>query len=146
MDRAGELTGKIVSLWNRKMPENKIGHSTYESICGGFRDRICYITTAVCRSLSKPDDCYELTLLRKYRDGYLLESPEGEALVREYYNIAPTIVKRIDKCRNADQIYQNIWQDYLKPCIRLIEEQRLEECGEVYSRMVRRLGTEYLYS
>ena len=36
--------------------------------------------------------------------------------------------------------------DYLKPCIRLIEEQRLEECGEVYSRMVRRLGTEYLYS
>ncbi len=145
-DRAGELTGKIVSLWNRKMPENKIGHSTYESICGGFRDRICYITTAVCRSLSKPDDCYELTLLRKYRDGYLLESPEGEALVREYYNIAPTIVKRIDKCRNADQIYQNICQDYLKPCIRLIEEQRLEECGEVYSRMVRRLGTEYLYS
>lgn len=33
--------------------------------------KFCYITTAVCETFGKPDDCYELRLLRTYRDGYL---------------------------------------------------------------------------
>ena len=38
------------------------------------RGIFCYITTAVCRSMDKADNCYELTTLREYRDGYLLRS------------------------------------------------------------------------
>ena len=108
------------------------------------RGLFCYITTAVCRSLDKPDDCCELTALRKYRDEYLLMSDGGRKLVEEYYNIAPTIVKRINKEKDAGEIYRGIWQDYLSPCIRLIEEDRNEECREVYSRMVRRLESDYM--
>ncbi len=145
--KASEFTGKMVELWNKKMPEYKIGHSTYEGIKGGFRKGMfCYITTAVCKSLDKPDDCYELTTLRQYRDEYLLASEGGKLLVEEYYNIAPTIVKRIDKQDNAGDIYRGIWNKYLSPCIRLIEEERKEECREVYSQMVRKLEQEYLYS
>ena len=145
--QAGSLTERMVELWNEKMPEYKIGYSTYESIKGGFKKGIfCYITTAVCRSMDKPDDCYELTTLRRYRDGYLADTKEGSEIIREYYNIAPTIVKRIDRQDNSDGIYRKIWEDYLNPCIRLIEEGRNDDCKELYIRMVRSLEKKYLYS
>ena len=146
-EKAQQLTQRMVDIWNEKMPEYKIGHSTYESIKGGFEKGIfCYITTAVCRSMDKPDDCYELTTLRRYRDGYLADTKEGSEIIREYYNIAPTIVKRIDRQDNSDGIYRKIWEDYLNPCIRLIEEGRNDDCKELYIRMVRSLEKKYLYS
>ena len=97
----------------------------------------CYITTAVCESLNKPDDCYELTTLRKYRDEYLLSTESGREIVEEYYNIAPTIVKRIGRQDDAGEIYRGIWDEYLSPCIHLIEKGRKEECKDRYSEIGR---------
>ncbi|GHU54664.1 hypothetical protein FACS1894132_09650 [Clostridia bacterium] len=57
----------------------------------------CYITTAVCTSLEKPDDCYELTLLRNFRDTFLKNQPDGETLIKPYYEDAPRIVDKINK-------------------------------------------------
>lgn len=143
--KSKEFTGMMIDLWNQAMPENKIGLSSREKIQGGFKKGLCYITTAVCKSLDKPDDCYELTLLRDYRDQYLLESPEGSNLVKEYYNIAPTIVKRINRQEDSSKIYERIWQDYLSPCVSMIEDGKKEECGILYGDMVRRLEKKYLY-
>ena len=103
------------------------------------------MTTAVCKSLHKPDDCRELTLLRNYRDTFMLETAEREKIVKEYYNVAPTIVKRIDRREDADEIYGAIWEQYLSRCIRLIEAEKPEECEKVYIRMVQELETRYLY-
>ena len=146
-ENAKAVTGRMVEIWNTKMPEYKIGHSDYDGIRNGFRKGMfCYITTAVCESLNKPDDCYELTTLRKYRDEYLLSTESGREIVEEYYNIAPTIVKRIGRQDDAGEIYRGIWDEYLSPCIHLIEKGRKEECKDRYSEMVRKLEKEYLYS
>lgn len=142
-----EITQKIIDRWNEQLPEGKIGHSTYESIRKGFRRGIsCYISTAVCRCLGKADDCHELDVLRKYRDGYLMSDAGGEELVREYYNIAPTIVKRIDARDDADSVYSAIWKQYLEPCVALAEQGENEACREKYKEMVKKLESEYLYS
>lgn len=140
------LTERMVTLWNQKLPGNKIALSTKEQVQGGFKQGLCYITTAVVKSLHKPDDCYELTLLRDYRDRYLMESEEGMDTVREYYNIAPTIVKRIGRQEDAAAVYEDIWRNYLSPCVSLIEKDQLEECRILYSEMVHRLEREFLYS
>lgn len=141
-----EFTEKMVELWNQKIPGNKIGLSTRELVQGGFKQGLCYITTAVIKSLNKPDNCYELSLLRNYRDQYLLESKEGMETVKEYYNIAPTIVRRIDRLDDSATIYSGIWKDYLSPCVSMIEKDQLEECRMLYSEMVRKLQKQYLYS
>lgn len=144
---AKELTEKSVEIWNTMMPENKIGHSTVEKIESGFKKGIfCYITSAVCQSLQKPDDCYELMLLREYRDTYLLQTEDGKELIREYYNIAPTIVKRINKESTSEEIYRKIWDAYLMPCIRLIEEGKQDACKTLYTEMVHDLEKKYVYS
>ncbi len=72
-----------------------------------------------------------------------MNQEEGEEIVQEYYNLAPTIVKHINKKKDSKKIYADIWSDYLSPCISLIEEGKNEECQELYVKMVR--GLQKLY-
>ena len=143
--RSDELAQAMADRWNQTFEGTKIGCPTIDQIQGGFRRGLCYVTTAVCRSLGKPDDCRELRLLRNYRDGYLMKTEEGRSSVQEYYNVAPTIVKRIDRSENSAVVYEWIWKRYLIPCVRLIEENRLSECECLYADMVRDLAGRYLY-
>jgi len=142
-----KVAQKTVEVWNEmKVTSLTLSYSTYESIAGGFKKKLCYITTAVCEHQNKPDDCYELTILRNYRDHYLMNSDEGQAIVDEYYNIAPGLVMMMNMQHDADNIYQHIYDEYLTPCIHLIEEEKNEECRDLYMQMVRSLQKKYLYS
>lgn len=145
-DILDSIADRIIELWNDHDLEMKIAGTTFENINDGFKPRFCYITTVVCEGLGRADDCYELNLLRNYRDEYLLNTEEGKALVNEYYDVAPTIVKRITREEHADEIYENIWNEYLKPCVSLIEDGKCEECREKYTDMVHSLQRKYLYS
>lgn len=96
----------------------------------------CFITTAVCEELNKPDDCYELQTLRNFRDNWLKKQAYGEALINEYYAIAPEIVKKINKKSNRTSVYRNINSAYIQKCICLIENGKMNECLECYKNMV----------
>lgn len=142
-----EIAKEMVRLWNEgDVTTLKLGNATYEDISSGFKRKLCYITTAVCESRNKPDDCYELTLLRSYRDRYLLNMEEGRKLVDEYYEIAPGIVSIIEMHKDAKTIYESIYKDYLLPCISDIENGQNELCKERYVEMIRTLQKKYLYS
>ena len=145
-ERTADFIREFVRQWNDRIPSCPIEPVTRAQIESGFRKRLCYITTAVCKGLSKPDDCYELMMLRRYRDGYLLQTEEGQNLVNEYYNIAPTIVKRIEQKTDAYDIYDYIWKNYLEGCIHMIEADQLEECRDKYTDMVHMLENKFLYA
>lgn len=140
---AEPLTDRIVEKWNAHF-KTSIGRASYENIESGFHKKLCYITTAVCESQGKADDCYELELLRNYRDQYLITTEKGAALVREYYNIAPTIVNRIASLESSEQVYEEIWHNYLAPCIGMIEAGKPEACKERYMAMVYELKGRYM--
>lgn len=143
---AKDFTKEIVTCWNRRMPQFPIGHSTYEDIRGGFKKGIfCFITSAVCRSMGKPDDCYELDQFRHFRDTYLSSFPDGRKLIRQYYDLAPTIVSRIEQEADSDRIYTQLWKDYLSTCLRLIENGQYASCQTTYCRMVTYLADRYVY-
>lgn len=144
-ESAAPLTQEILRMWKERFPETNLSSATFEEIEAGFHRKFCYITTAVCECFGKPDDCYELTLLRSYRDSYLMSQPEGEELIRRYYDVAPTIVKRINRSADKKAVYQMIWETYLQPCIRMIENGEKEACKELYIQMVNELQEEYFY-
>ena len=135
----------LVAIWKKHFPKTELKSATAKEINAGFRYRFCFITTAVCESRNKPDDCYELSVFRSFRDNYLLQHAEGEAMVHEYYDVAPSIVKHIGKRADADRIYEGIWQQYLSPCIRLIESGQNEECVDLYKHMVYELKELYFH-
>lgn len=144
-DIGEEIADQIVAVWNNNGLAMDIQKTTFEEIQGGFKDHLCYITTAVCESLGKEDDCYELAILREYRDEYLAYQNGGADVIREYYDVAPTIVKRINRLENSNEVYQDIWKQYLKPCVSYIEIDKKEECRKLYTEMVHSLRKKYIY-
>ena len=60
-----QLTDGIVEGWRATFPKYQISKANFEKINSGFKSKLCYITTAVCESLGKDDDCYELNVLRR---------------------------------------------------------------------------------
>ena len=137
------LVDHVSKAWKRAFPKSNLTPAEYDVIEKGFHKKFCFITTACCRRLNRPDDCYELTLLRTYRDQYMAFLPDGEKLIEMYYDVAPSIVKHIDRLQDADRIYDGIWDTYIQPCIRLIESGKNEECRALYTRMVLDLKSRY---
>lgn len=139
-----QLTDVICEKWADKFKGSNIKSADAASIQAGFKTKLCYVTTAVCRSLNKPEDCYEIKLLKEYRDKYLILTENGEELVKRYYDIAPTIVKRIDKSDKPEEKYRYIWERYLKLCIAYIESGQRERCGKEYIKMIEELQEQYV--
>lgn len=138
------LAKTLQGKWNQTFAKTKIEISTYQDIKGGFKTKLCYVTTAVCESLGKDMQCYELTLLKNYRDQVLAKEEDGARLIDEYYDIAPTIVNRINKCPERDEIYASIFQEYIRPCITYIENERTDLCKSTYCTMMQQLKKDYM--
>lgn len=71
----------------------------------------CYITTAVCEHVELPDDCFELTQLRRFRDRYLLSFDGGINDVARYYELAPLINQHL-----SPEKYTGLYWKYILPC------------------------------
>lgn len=98
----------------------------------------CFLTTACCQYRGLPDDCYELTTLRKFRDTYLKTTEAGNALVEEYYRIAPSIVEKIMASPDKAVLLEDIYTEVCKILV-LIEAKRQEAAVSAYQAMVLRI-------
>jgi hypothetical protein len=110
----------------------------------GWKKKGCFITTAVCGSFGKADDCRELMAFRAFRDGWLAQQPDGHALIDEYYRTAPGIVAAIDRSADRGVVYSGIWDTYMAECLRLIDAGDFASCKRLYMAMVEGLKKEWL--
>lgn len=119
-----------------------LGKAIKDVIFGGGRRSGggCYITTATCEEYGKPDDCYELTSFRSFRDNWLINQPDGKELIDMYYKTAPGFVELINQQSNRTEIYRYLNDTYLSQCLKYIEQGENEKCKELYVSMM-----EYLY-
>ena len=70
----------------------------------------CFLTSACAIARGLPDDCFELTVLRGFRDGWLRDQPDGPALIAEYEAIAPAIVDRIHARPDAGAVFGRLYE------------------------------------
>jgi len=110
----------------RKCPSCNVGVGKVE----------CYITTAVCLNSNLPDDCAELTVLRRFRDGYMMETTERRKMVEEYYERAPKAVATLKAKEGNAKIYTQIKFTYIDPAVKLIQDGRDEEALLLYKELV----------
>ena len=109
-----------------------------ESSSGG-----CYLTTACVVARGLPDNCTELTTLRSFRDQWLKAQPGGSEEIREYYACAPTIVKRINSCPNAIEIWNKLFDELVSPCVAMIQSGQPETAHIKYRETARQLKEAY---
>lgn len=139
------LAEALKAAWEAKFPGSTFRLATYEDIAQGFRKKsLCFITTAACHHLGKADDCRELTAFRHFRDTWLANQPGGQALIGEYYRIAPAIVTALDFGGNPEQAYRALWQQYLQPCYKALSRGENQACFVTYTAMVQQLKARYL--
>jgi len=145
-EEAVEWYQKAVEAGDEDAPKNLAEITSMKRQKGEEKDtnqKSCFITTAVCTSFHKTDDCYELTMFRNFRDKWLSKEADGNTLINEYYRIAPSIVQNIDSYPNASDIYLQIWNHYLRPCLHYIETGENMHCKKLYIEMVKALEEKF---
>ncbi len=94
----------------------------------------CFLTTAcvVCRDL--PDDCEELTVLRKFRDEYVLLQKNGAELLNFYYFYSPRIVSKLNTHKHSRRLYDQLYL-VIRYCVNLIKKDEWQNAMEAYIEM-----------
>jgi hypothetical protein len=104
----------------------------------------CFLTIACVEFMGKADDCEELTVLRDFRDQVLLQSDEGLALVKEYYAIAPGIVKAIKSQENPTEVFEGIYREMILPTLEQIKKNDARCAIAIYKNYTYSLKNKFL--
>lgn len=103
----------------------------------------CFLTSACISAKGLPDDCYELQVLRNYRDNWLSKAEGGLAAISHYYIVAPKIVAAIDNLAKRNEIYEMIYNKMIKPCVEFIEQKEYQDAFELYRGMTLQLAERF---
>lgn len=94
----------------------------------------CHITKVVCYALGLPDDCHQLNELRRFRDQYLNREGFSEE-VEDYYANSKHYAKKIEeKARSQPTIYKDLYNKYILPAVKEIEQDNFEKAHEILRR------------
>lgn len=138
-----DLTTWSDSGMKRNAEENKAYDAGYQSTSDQKKSGGCFISTACFTAAALPDNCRELETLRRFRDEYVRRLPNGEAMIRQYYNVAPPIVAAIESSPNRRAIWQAVFED-LRRILALIELRRHEAAVDTYCKLLHRLQAAHL--
>lgn len=109
----------------------------------GEYDSGCLVTTACVRWAGLPDDCRELTLIRRLRDEHVRHLAGGEAILEAYARLAPPLIRRIEAAEDAEAVWARLLA-IVRRTADLVEAGRLPEAFEVGWAEFRRLCRERL--
>jgi hypothetical protein len=108
-----------------------------------FEEEKCFISSACMEARGLPDDCEELTVMRRFRDEYVRSLEGGELVVREYYATAPLILARIRASADATRVLTRLYSRVSR-CVRLVGAGEPARAFEEYTAMVSTLQKTYL--
>lgn len=104
----------------------------------------CFLTSACVDAKGLTDDCYELTVLRQFRDGYLSSQACGKCEISHYYLVAPQIVDKINALPNARDVFEQIYKELVLPCVKHIESGEYTTAHSLYREYVLALEQQYI--
>lgn len=103
----------------------------------------CFITTACVQYKGLDDNCEELTVLRDFRDHYLLKKNNGIQLFNMYYQYSPAILSGIRRRKDEEEILARLYL-VIRQCVEAINRGDNEFAYRTYCRMVLELKEEFI--
>ena len=98
-----------------------------------------YFSYKLVTKLNFDDNCYELSVLRWFRDNFVSNED-----IEHYYNTAPYIVEGIEKEDNKDIVYDYIYDNVVDYCVNAIENGNYIEAYKRYKDSI--INLEQLYA
>lgn len=99
----------------------------------------CFLTTACVSHKGLPDNCRELTAMRRLRDEWLRHQPGGQAEIDRYYRIAPGIVEKIKARPDRSSVLDALYNDHILPCTEAVEAGEMEKAYRLYKNMIQEM-------
>lgn len=107
-----------------------------EDDCEPKKKSGCFVTTAVCDILGKDDKCFELEILRRFRDETLLTDENSKQLVYEYYDISPKLVSKIINLKNKNEFAKYLLNSHINFIIDEIQSNNKHKAISLYKNML----------
>lgn len=99
----------------------------------------CFLTSACCAVIGLTDDCWELTTLRRFRDGYMSSFEAGRADIARYYAEAPAIAQRLISSPAGHRTLLRLYWTTILPAVALARLGLNRTAYALYRRMMLRL-------
>lgn len=103
----------------------------------------CFLTGACTEFAGLPDDCFELSTLRRFRDEVLMQMPRGKDDIALYYRVAPAIVERIGASPRRSRELARLYVLYILPSVLAAWLGWAGVARRTYTRMMRDLAARY---
>ena len=103
----------------------------------------CFITTACVKAKGFSDDCFELSILRKYRDKLVKEDDNINKVVKGYYRTAPQLVEILNKQPNKQDIYEHIYNELVVKSIGFLIDGEYYKAVDQYKKVYEELIEKY---
>jgi hypothetical protein len=108
----------------------------------GITGSDCIASVAAERFSNNADD--KLNELRAFRDHWLLQQENGQALYEMYYFLSRPLVAEIQTRADQEAIWQDIYHNGFSKCLELIQQNRYEEAKAVYVNLMHGLANRFL--
>ena len=100
----------------------------------------CFLTSACCAVVGLPDDCWELSALRRFRDGWMRRFAQGRADVARYYAQAPAIASELMANDDGRRRLLRLYWTVILPCAAMIRVGLNRPAYLLYRRMMAELA------
>jgi len=103
----------------------------------------CHITKVVLYARGLPDDCYELNMLRKFRDEYLNKEGYSDE-VKDYYKNSTKYAECIErKAKSNPKLYDELYEKYIEPAVRAIEKNNMKKAHKILGEYLNLVKEEF---
>lgn len=115
----------------------------YDYQSGNCAKSPCFLTSACADFAGLPDDCFELSVLRRFRDEVLTHMPRGKDDIALYYRVAPAIVERLGASPHRSRELARLYVLYVLPSAFAAWLGWAGVARRTYTRMMRDLAARY---
>lgn len=133
-----------VSTWGGNVSGSHSGGIRDSSDHEDVKEAECFVTTAVVNVMGEADNGPTLSKLRHLRDDYTRYNNRGADRIGIYYDIAPSIVRRINAQPNSDTIWRSVHEKWIKPIAQMVDNGDMKDADNLYSDMVFDLSYRFL--
>ena len=104
----------------------------------------CHITSIICKGMGYPDDCHQLTQIRRFRDQYLKKQGHIKE-VQDYYKNSTFYASKIEQAAEKNpELYLELYNEYIEPSVQAIEINKMEAAFQILNNYLNDIKSNYL--
>lgn len=141
-DKNGNITIQTGIITKEEGRITSSGEVYEKGFFGGNKEKVgekksdCLLSSACVAARGLPDDCNELSTLRKFRKEHLEGTPRGNVILKEYQDISSKILHWIEGCVEKKLLYEDLYKRLVIGTVNLIHSEQFKAAIDHYQSIV----------